>query len=164
MHSDQTLVKDYQSDETPLKSYIALMSIYAAATLARELTLAKTKAPARSPKLAEFLLLTLGAYKLSRVVTLSFVVSPVRAPFTKRGKKLSAGEVQDEPRGEGLQKAIGDLVTCPFCFNIWAASALFTAFSFWPKPTLRLASILTAAAVGDYMHLAFKHTREEVTS
>jgi Protein of unknown function (DUF1360) len=44
---------------------------------------------------------------------------------TKQGglfdKKLRTGEVPESSRGSGLQKAVGDLVTCPWCVGPWVA-------------------------------------------
>ncbi|MER6071680.1 DUF1360 domain-containing protein [Streptomyces sp. NPDC001817] len=35
-----------------------------------------------------------------------------------------ASEVIDEQRGDGIRRAVGDLLCCPFCTSAWTADAL----------------------------------------
>lgn len=156
--------KNYGDESVPLGSYMALVAAYGAVSVslfALEKVLAKDQETHETPlTLPQFFLLAIGSYKFSRVVTMSFIGSPIRAPFTTRGESLAGGEVQDHARGEGIQKAIGSLLTCPFCFNVWGASTLFYASRFLPQLTMRVATILSLAAVGDVFHLLYRDLRQ----
>lgn len=147
----------YADPDIPLGGYLTLMTAYSA-TFAG-LTFLTRKAKAR-PSAGEFLLLAIASYKLSRIVTMSFIGSPLRAPFAERGEDRKGGEVQDVARGRGLQKAVGNLVTCPFCFNVWSATLFRFSFARFPRTTTNAAQILALAAIGDVLHLGYRTLRE----
>lgn len=159
-----TAESHYAETSLPLKSYTALMGTYAAAfgTLFYLATRKKRKLPVPSNR--ELALLTVGSFKLARIVTMSFIASPIRAPFTRRGESLPGGEVQDEARGRGLQKAIGNMLTCPFCFNVWASTAFVFGYAFAPRAAIKAAEVLSVAAGGDVLHLGYRGLRERVDS
>jgi hypothetical protein len=86
-------------------------------------------------------LLTLAAHKAARTLGADRVASAVRAPFTEFQGDAGPGEVHEAARGEGLRRAIGELLVCPFCLGMWM-SALFTAMLLvWPRATRWLASV-----------------------
>ncbi|HEY2733186.1 MAG TPA: DUF1360 domain-containing protein, partial [Polyangiales bacterium] len=70
----------------------------------------------------QLLLLGVSTFQLARLIAKDRVLAPLRAPFTKFQDSSSAGEVHEEARGVGLQRAIGELVTCPYCLAPWVAS------------------------------------------
>lgn len=121
----------------------------------------KKQTEAKSPRGFDLALIAVASYKLSRVVTMSFIGAPIRAPFTERGESLKGGEIQDESRGTGLQKAVGNLLTCPFCFNVWSTTALSFGYRLAPRLTLQAAEILSVAAMGDVLNFAFRNMREK---
>lgn len=156
-----TYIRPYSSNEIPVQSYATLMGVYATVfyTLNRlSKNLPDSREPISAPRLA---LLTIASYKLSRIITMSFIASPIRAPFTRRGISLPAGEVQDIAKGQGLQKAIGNLLTCPFCFSVWSSTLFVFGNSFFPRATLKIAQILSIAAFDDLLHLGFRNLREK---
>jgi len=58
-------------------------------------------------------------------------------------------------RGHGAQKAVGELITCPFCTGVWVATGLTAGLVFLPRVT-RLATGTFAALAGADM-LQFVH-------
>src|SRR6266568_6180594 len=50
-----------------------------------------------------------------RLITKDPVTSPLRAPFTVFEGQEGQAELKEEVRGHGARKAVGELVTCPFC-------------------------------------------------
>jgi hypothetical protein len=60
---------------------------------------------------------------VSRRITKDSVTSPFRAPFAEVRGPEGLGEVKQRVRGRGLRRAIGELVTCPFCVGQWVATA-----------------------------------------
>jgi len=70
-------------------------------------------------------LLGIATHKVSLVGSQDVITSPLRAPFTELREKESPKEVHEKPRGEGLRKSVGELLTYKFCLSVWVAS-LFT--------------------------------------
>ena len=66
-------------------------------------------------ELLDVALIGVATHKFSRMAAKDKVTSPFRAPFSRFLEKGSPGEIEEESRGTGVQKAIGDLVTCPYC-------------------------------------------------
>lgn len=97
----------------------------------------------------ELLLTGVATYKLSRVITKSWIGTAIRAPFTQYVEQDSGDEVKETARGHGLQEAIGDLVTCPFCTAHWVASALVLSHDAAPGPTRAVTRILAVDAISD---------------
>ncbi len=157
------MTEDYSSEDVPLGSYAVLMGSYAAVFGGLYFLSTKLRDKPQPPRGADLALIAVASYKLSRVVTMSFIGAPIRAPFTERGESLKGGEIQDESRGHGLQKAVGNLLTCPFCFNVWATTAFSFGYRFAPRVTLQAAEILTIAAIGDVLHFGFRNMREKST-
>src|SRR5947199_862189 len=59
--------------------------------------------PERVPA-GDLVLLSVGTYKLSRLIAKDRIMSFARAPFTRlQGESERPGEVSEEPRGSGLQ-------------------------------------------------------------
>ncbi|MFZ3393764.1 DUF1360 domain-containing protein [Rhodococcus sp. DT1] len=102
-----------------------------------------------------------AAHKLSRTVTKTSVTRPLRAPFTKPGEKGGPGEVMDRPAGRaGLKHSIGELLTCPFCFDVWAITAVTVGRVFAPAATVVVVDALTALTGADFLHLAYARAQQ----
>lgn len=97
----------------------------------------------------EIVLTGVATYKLSRVITKSWIGTAIRAPFTRYVGQGSGDEVKEVARGHGVQEAVGDLVTCPFCTAHWVASALVLGHDAAPGPTRAITRILAVGAVSD---------------
>ncbi len=97
----------------------------------------------------EIVLTGVATYKLSRVITKSWIGTAIRAPFTRYMGRGDGDEVEEVARGHGVQEAVGDLVTCPFCTAHWVASALVLGHDVAPGPTRAITRILAVDAVSD---------------
>jgi hypothetical protein len=97
----------------------------------------------------ELVLTGVATYKLSRVITKSWIGTAIRAPFTRYVGQGDGDEVNEVARGHGVQEAVGDLVTCPFCTAHWVASALVLGHDVAPGPTRAITRILAVDAVSD---------------
>lgn len=64
-------------------------------------------------------------------------------------------------RGTGLRKAIGDLVTCPWCTGPWVAGALMAGLVSRPRATRVIAGGFAAVAVSDFLHHAYQAFKED---
>ena len=140
--------------ERQLGAYATLFATYAAVTGVGVLTGVRRRGVPR-PTLADGALLAVAAFKLSRVITKDKVTGFVRAPFTEFVEEGDAAEVNEAPRGDGLRYAVGELLTCPFCFNEWAATALAVAWLHAPRATRDVSALLAASAAADVLHVAW---------
>src|SRR5690606_6729386 len=104
-------------------------------------------------------LLGIATHQLTRILTRDRVTSAVRFPFTKLEQSAGAGEVDERPRGRGLRKALGTLLTCQFCAVPWTAAAGTAALIARPRETRMAASVLTAVTVADFLHQAYARAR-----
>jgi hypothetical protein len=85
----------------------------------------------------------------------------LRAPFVCYIKSAGAGEVEEEPRGRGIQRGIGTLISCPYCMGPWCAAALGFGFLFAPRVTRFFAGVLASVALSDFLHRAYAAAKKD---
>ncbi|MGI8750070.1 MAG: DUF1360 domain-containing protein [Thermoleophilaceae bacterium] len=91
-----------------------------------------------------------ASFALSRLLTKKKVTAFLRAPFTEyEGKGDAPGELEERPRGSGPKRAIGELLTCPYCLDMWAATAGIIGLVLVPRETRVVTSILAAFGLSD---------------
>jgi hypothetical protein len=151
--------------DRPLRGYLGLLSIYSTGTLcavaARKLR--GTQVPERV-SMGDLLLIGLGTHKMSRMIAKDPVLSPFRAPFTRFKGTSGEAELSEEVRGKGLQHAVGELLTCPFCLAQWVATALTASLVLFPRATRLVAATLTAKAISDVAQLLYDAVQKETES
>jgi len=149
-------------EEMPLAGYAILLGIYNTAFLTLLLTAENSEngLPERI-NLADLLLLGMATHKLSHIIAKDRVTSPLRAPFTEYVEPAGESEIKEKVRGRGMQRAIGDLLTCPFCMSPWVAAGLAFGFVFKPRATRVIAGVFAAATVSDFLHRADDATKEK---
>ena len=101
----------------------------------------------------DLIALSAATFKASRTLSRERVASFVRQPFVEGDAEIGEDE---RPAGEGLQRAIGELVTCPRCVGAWTAAGLASAQVLSPEFGRLLTWSLGAAAANDFLHAAFK--------
>jgi hypothetical protein len=104
----------------------------------------------------DVVLIGVASYKLSRLISKKKVTSFVRAPFTELEGKGGPAELEERPRGSGLQRAIGELLTCPYCLGLWASGGFHVGLLFAPRATRFSGSVLAAMTISDFLQLAYK--------
>jgi hypothetical protein len=146
------------SDERPLGSFLALMGTYGALVGAGVLGLRRIGV--RLPEnvgVGDVALIAVATHKLSRLIAKDPVTSPLRAPFVRFAGTSGEAELNEEVRGTGPQKAIGELVTCPFCVGQWVATGLVFGFLMNPKVTRLVATVFTSLTAADFLQHAYAH-------
>ena len=104
----------------------------------------------------DVVLIGAASYKLSRLISKKKVTSFVRAPFTELEGKGGPAELEEKPRGSGLQRAIGELLVCPYCLGLWASGGFHAGLLFAPRATRFSASVLSAMTISDFLQFAYK--------
>jgi Protein of unknown function (DUF1360) len=111
--------------------------------------------PERFPP-GDLFLLSVGTYKLSRLIAKDRITSFVRAPFTRfNGESDRPGEVLEEPRGSGLQRAVGELLVCPYCLGQWVGTGLLAAYLREPRVARTVAAAFAIVAGADLLQEAW---------
>lgn len=138
----------YGNDEAPLQGYASFIVLFS--VLAGGVIYAQKRSLPDKINLTDILLLGLATQKISRVITKARVTSVVRAPFTKYEGPAGSGEVEERPRGRGFRRAMGELMSCPFCMGTWIACAGVAGLVSHPRLTRALASIFSVGSLGDF--------------
>jgi hypothetical protein len=147
----------YAQQDRPFASYGALAGVYASLFSGLLFAIHRRGALPERIEARDIGLLMLATFRLSRLVTKDKVTSNFRAPFTRFEEPAGAGEVEEDARGHGMQRAIGDLLICPYCIGLWIATGLAFGLALAPRPTRLLASILATVAGSDALnHLYLK--------
>jgi hypothetical protein len=139
------------ADERPLPEYAALTAAFGA-VLGGFLILAGPRLPERIA-FGDMARIGLASYKMGRLVAKDDVTSWVRAPVTRDAET-------SEPKPQGVERALGELVTCPYCVGVWAASGLSYALVLYPRQTRLVTTIFGAQAVADFLNAAFVKLKE----
>jgi hypothetical protein len=99
-------------------------------------------------------LLSLATYRAGRLAAYDRVTEPLRDPITETvPDEYDAGEnvVAD---GTGVQKALGELVSCPTCVGTWAAAGMLYGMQIAPGPTRLFAGILAVSGTAEILNSA----------
>lgn len=145
----------------PNTGYATLAGVYSTAVGVSALALRqrakRTGAPVRVPKGSDLVLLGVASFKLSRLLTKDSVTSFVRAPFVEpKGAGPAAGEVKDKPVGGWFRKAVGELVTCPFCLDQWVATGALLTYMASPKLARATAAGMTIVSIADISQYGYR--------
>lgn len=150
-----------QGHDRPLGSFLIIMGAYGAvaAGMAAFLAARGRRLPDRLswPDLA---LLAVATHKASRQLAKDPVTSPLRAPFTRYSGTSAEAEVAEEVRGHGMRKALGELVSCPFCLGQWVATTGVFGMITAPRTTRAVASVFAVLAGSDMLQYAYAKLQE----
>jgi hypothetical protein len=136
-------------DTPPYGSYAAIAGVF----LGGVTTVAALSRRAPAGRALDFLALSAATFKASRTLSRERVASFVRQPFVEGEAETGEGE---QPAGEGLQRALGELVTCPRCIGAWSAAVLASSQMVSPRFGRLLTWSLGAAGVNDFLQAGFK--------
>src|SRR5690349_15770661 len=123
-------------EDRPLGSYAATMAAYSGlvSALAVAAKVTGREIPAQLST-TDVVRCALATQKLSRLLAKDPITSPLRAPFTSYEGTSGPAELQEEVRGNGAVKTLGELITCPFCTGVWVATGFTAGLVFLPRTT-----------------------------
>lgn len=140
---------DYAGDtERPLGSFLALIGAYGTLTAGLGVAVGRRGLPDRLST-GDLVLLAVATAKLSRLLSRDRVTSPLRAPFTEFEDFGNASEVEEAPRGRGLRRAVGELVTCPYCLAQWVGTGLLGGLLLRPRETRLVSGLFAMLLLND---------------
>jgi Protein of unknown function (DUF1360) len=139
-------------EDRPLGGYARVMTTYAVGVAGLAALVAARRRPLpERPSLADLALTAFATAKVSRLVSRDVVTSPLRAPFTRFESQGGPAEVNEEVRGAGMQHAVGELLTCPFCLSQWIATGFAFGLLLAPRTTRQVAATFTALEAADFL-------------
>ena len=150
--------KDYSppDERPPLATYATLSALFTSGYVA--VLIASRRGKLELPTeigWKDLVILGAASHKLSRLISKDDVTSFVRAPFRRRERDSHTGEMKEMPRGSGSQRAVGELLGCPFCLGLWISAGLFIGLAVAPRETRFASSTLTALTLSDFLQLAY---------
>jgi hypothetical protein len=137
----------------PYFGYATILAAFGgalAATTGLERALGREVRPAST---LDLVVLCAGSFKAARSLSRERVGSVLRQPFVDESE--SADVVHERPAGAGLQRALGELVTCTRCVGTWTAAGLLTCQAIAPRFGHLLTWSLAAGAGNDFLQAAF---------
>jgi len=159
-YGEKTVEKE-ECEEQLLAEFAGMLAFYVTAVAVLARVAVERKALPRRFGLLDLALLSVATHKLSRIVAKDRITGILRAPFVCYIKSAGAGEVEEEPRGRGIQRGIGTLISCPYCMGPWCAAALGFGFLFAPRVARFFAGIFASVAISDFLHRAYAATKDE---
>ena len=154
---EEGVFEGYDGGEEPLPSYAALMGVFNLIFALFLLIARRTGRPIpERMETRDIALLGVATHKLSLLLAQDAVTSPLRAPFTELQEKQSPKNVDEKPRGKGVRRSLGELLTCHFCVGQWVASFFTYGLVFAPAVTRLVASIFAIVALSDHLHQTYK--------
>jgi hypothetical protein len=158
----RSVVEDYApGDDRPLAGYLTLMGLYGAAVTAGAVALRRRNRPLPEVRAFDILLVGVATHKFARRISKDSVTSPLRAPFTRYEGVAGPAELKEEVRGTGLRKAVGELITCPFCLSQWTSTAFVFGLLTAPRATRWTASVFASLALADFLQFAYAWAEQQ---
>ena len=153
----QGVFEGYDGGGESLPSYAALVGVFNLILALFLLIARKTGRPIPERiEARDIALLGVATHKMSLLLAQDAITSPLRAPFTELKEKQSPKSVDEKPRGKGLRRSLGELLTCHFCIGQWVASFFTYGLVFAPAVTRLVASIFAIVALSDHLHQTYK--------
>jgi hypothetical protein len=132
----------------PYASYATLLGSFAVGLG----LVSRLSRPERELRPLDLVSLGLATFKAARTVSHDEVTSFLRQPFVVEEAHEGADET---PAGTGMQRALGELVTCTRCIGTWIAAGLASTLAVVPRFGRLLAWALAAAALNDFLQAGF---------
>lgn len=96
--------------------------------------------------LFEFILLSLASFRLTRLVVYDKITAFFREQFYN-AKTLKTSVVLEKPKS-GPRRTLADLLSCPWCFGMWAGATIvffyeLSPYAYYPILMLAISSVGT---------------------
>ena len=147
--------------DRPLAGYAVLIGVYGAAVAAGAVALRRRRRSLPEVRPVDVVLVGVATHKLARRMSKDSVMSPLRAPFTRYEGLSGPGELQEGVRGSGVRKAVGELVSCPFCLSQWVATGFTFGLLAAPRATRWAASVFASLALADFLQFAYAWAEQQ---
>lgn len=154
-----------QGEDRPLGAFAGLIATYVATVAALSVLVRRSdrELPERF-KAGDLVLMAVATHKLSRTIAKDPITSPLRAPFTRLAGQSAPAELHEEVRGTGARKALGELISCPFCISQWTATGFSFGLVVAPRATRWVMSVFAAVTGADFLQYAYALAQQRTES
>lgn len=91
------------------------------------------------------LVLGLASFRLTRLIVFDTITEFIRSPFMEVVEDEEG--IFLEPKGTGLRRWMGKLLSCYWCTGIWVSAGLFALYVWVPIIGIPLMYVLAIAAI-----------------
>lgn len=144
-------------EQRPQKSYALIIAAYlslfgmVAAMVSRN-----GRHRNETPPVRDIALIGIATYRLSRLISYDRVTSVLRRPFVEEGRGEESLEgTKQQPKGIGLQRALGELLTCSWCTSIWSGTFNVAAYTIFPRVGRLFLMVLAASGISEILDPIF---------
>jgi hypothetical protein len=145
---------------SPFSAYRLLSAVFGTGLMSVAFSGAAARTLTRTVGFTDFALTAAATHKLAQIISGERVTMALRAPFTRQRDEGREGERKEVPAEHGLHRAIGELLTCPYCLAPWVSAALMTGYVFAPVPTRMVSTVFAITAAADWLSNAQKQRKE----
>lgn len=133
--------------------YAAIEAVFAS-TLAGVIGIARRRERRGDPPIPrrDLPALALATFALADVLAKEKVSTWLREPFVRE----SSDHKPEAPEGEGVRRAVGELLTCTRCVGTWSAVALVGLRTASPPAGRTATNVLALAGANDLLQSAFR--------
>lgn len=138
-------------EQPPYSAYASIAGTFLGGLTAATLLARALDREPRELSALDLVALSAATFKLSRTISRDKVGSFMREPFVEG----EAYDGDERPAGTGMQRAIGELVTCTRCVGTWVAAGLGSAQVIAPRFGRLVTWTLAASAANDFLQTGF---------
>jgi hypothetical protein len=148
-------VNDRYARDQPLPAFAGIIATYSSVVLAvSTVAWRRGRLPERVPT-QDLLLYSIATHKVARIIAKDPVTSPLRAPFTTLESVSGPAELHEEVTGRGWRRAVGELLSCPFCLAQWVGTGFVFGGMFFPRGTRAVAATFVVHAASDALQFGY---------
>jgi hypothetical protein len=150
-HLHDAAEREQRRDDTPTSAsdYLAVNAVYGA--LIATVLISTRHRHHRDPISGKELIpISAATFALSKVIAREKIGTWMREPFVE----IEHGE--RKPRGQGLRRVVGELVTCTRCVGAWSALGIVGLRLAAPDSGRIVTNVLAASAGNDWLQAGFK--------
>lgn len=152
----------YAETDQPLGGYSVLATVFTGALAAGVGSAQRRGRLPEDISTKDIVVCGMATHKLARLLTKDAVTSFVRAPFVRLEEKSGSNSIKESPRGRGLRRSVGELISCPECTGQWVASGLVVGLVHAPRVTRLLAAMYASLALGDMLQFVYAGLKSRV--
>lgn len=145
----------YAETDQPLGGYSVLATVFTGALAAGVGAAHRRGRLPEDISTKDIVVCGMATHKLARLLTKDAVTSFMRAPFVRLEEKSGSNSLEESPRGRGLRRSVGELISCPECTGQWVASGLVVGLVHAPRVTRLLAAMYASLALGDMLQFVY---------
>ena len=97
-------------------------------------------------------LLAFATFRMGRLIAYDVVMEPIRHPFAQTVPDVTGAGESVEPRGVGVQRTLGQLISCPICAGTWVAGILVCALIVFPGPARIFLAIMATIGAAEILN------------